>query len=144
MTQQITDHVEDIGKSHETWRRLSAYIVFGLSMGFLFGTLVHSLLVGALFGLAIGSLAVIRPDSHRRATIGRESACTERAATSELDAWGSAIILPARYGAEAAFSSVKRADGNQDGVQGNPAWVRTPRAITGLERRTPSGSNTVH
>lgn len=108
MNQQITGHCEHIGKTHETQRRLAAYVVFGLNMGFLFGTLVHSLFVGVLLGVPIASLAVIRPDFHRPATIYRESARTEGADTREPDIWRSAIILPTRYAADATCASVKR------------------------------------
>lgn len=146
MSEQITAHCKGIAKTHATWRQLTAYIVFGFSMGFLFGVLVHSVLVGLLFGVAVGSLSVIRPDFHRSAAIHRESECTEKAGAGELDIRRSAIVLPARYGADAALGSAKRAVArlDQGDVQAVSAWVRIPEAIADLERRTPSGSDTVH
>lgn len=146
MNQQITDYWEDIAPTHGTSRQFAAYVVFGLSMGFLFGTLVDSLFVGVLLGVAVGSLSVIRPDFHRPATIDRENACTKRAGTSELDIWRSEIILPTRYGEEAGFGSVKRADALLDDVdvQGSSACVQILNAVTDREQRTPGGSDTVH
>lgn len=61
-----------------------------------------------LLGVPIASLAVIRPDFHRPATIYRESARTEGADTREPDIWRSAIILPTRYAADATCASVER------------------------------------
>lgn len=146
MSEQITDDWEGTTKAHEASRQLAAYIVFGLSMGFLFGTLVNSVLGGVLFGVAIGSLPVIRPDFHRPATIHRERACPEGARANELDTWRSGIVLPTRYRADAAFGSVKRAVARPDQAeaQGTSAWVGIPDAITDLERRSPGESDAVH
>jgi len=151
MSQQFIDHSDGITRTYKTLRQFAAYfaayIVFGLSMGFLFGTLVQSLFVGVLFGVALGLFGLVRPDFHRRKTIiDRESVRTAQAATSEPDIWRSAIILPTRYAAEAALGSVKRADALLDhgDVRGSLAWIRTPKTITDLERRTPTAGDTVH
>ena len=65
---------------------------------------------------------------------------------TELDVWRSANILVKRYGAEAVFIATKRADAllDQGDMQGCSAWVRIAKAITDLERPTPSGSDKVH
>lgn len=136
MSEQITARWERMAKTHEISRQLTAYIVFGFSMGFLFGVLVHSVFVGLLFGVAVGSLPIIRPDFHHSTAIHRESACTDKAGASELDIRRSAIILPARYGADAAFGSRKRAVVRLDqaDVQAVSAWVRSGHRGPGAAR----------
>ena len=60
---------------------------------------------------------------------------------TELDIWRSANILLKRYKDEAVFIASKRADAllDQGDVHGCAEWIRIAKAITELERKTPSG-----
>jgi hypothetical protein len=65
---------------------------------------------------------------------------------TDLDVWRAANILLKRYGHEAVFIAAKRADSllQQGDAEGCSAWIRITKAITELERKTPTGAERVN